>query len=83
MRRRGSGPRSWGEAVLWAALALALALLLTAEARDPAPEAPTAQEWAAQFAAQERYYEVIDRYGDIEGAVEAARIVFEDDVTTK
>lgn len=56
-----------------------LALLLTAEALDPAPTPPTAQERAAQFAAQEAYYDTLDRYGDLEGAVEVARLVWEED----
>lgn len=30
----------------------------------------------AHYAAQERYYEVVDLYGDVEGAVEAARVVW-------
>lgn len=47
-----------------------------------AGEAPTARERAAQFAAQERYYETLDLYGDVEGAVEAARVVYGMDVMT-
>lgn len=44
-------------------------------------EPPKEVDRRAQFAAQERYYEVIDLYGDMEGAVDAARIVFEREVT--
>lgn len=43
-------------------------------------EPPKETDRRAQFAAQERYYEVMDLYGDAEGAVEAARIVFEREV---
>lgn len=55
----------------------ALVLVLTGEALDPAPEPPSAQERAARFAAQETYYDTLDRYGDLEGAVEVARLVWE------
>lgn len=40
-------------------------------------EPPKEMDRRAQFAAQEEYYRVVDLYGDTEGAVEAARIVFE------
>ncbi len=61
------------------ALCAVLVLLLwcTVLSDDPPKEA----DRAARFAAQERYYEVIDLYGDMEGAVDAARIVFEREVT--
>lgn len=60
----------------WLLVLAALALVLTAEALDPAPEPPSVQERAAQFAAQETYYDTLDRYGDLEGAVEVARMVY-------
>lgn len=70
---------------LWAILAwllvmVVLVLVLTGEAMSPAPEATTARERAARFAAQERYYEAMDLYGDVEGAVETARVVYEREV---
>lgn len=41
------------------------------------PEAAPEVDYYARFAAQEEYYRVMDLYGDAEGAVEAARMVFE------
>lgn len=40
-------------------------------------EPPKETDRWAQFAAQEEYYRAVELYGDAEGAVEAARIVFE------
>lgn len=57
---------------------VALVVVLTAEAMAPVPEAPDARERAARVTAQEAYYETLERYGDVEGAVEAARLVWED-----
>lgn len=56
---------------------VALVVVLTAEALAPVPEAPDTRERAAQFAAQEAYYDTLDRYGDVEGAVEVAKLVWE------
>lgn len=44
-------------------------------------EPPKETDRRAQFAAQEEYYRVMDLYGDAEGAVEAARVVFEKEAT--
>lgn len=44
-------------------------------------EPPKETDRRAQFAAQEEYYRVVDLYGDAEGAVEAARVVFEREAT--
>lgn len=75
-KRRLQPPDPWG-VLTWLLLLAVLAIILTGEAMSPVPEAPTARERAAQFAAQERYYEAVDRYGDVEGAVEAARMVYD------
>lgn len=56
---------------------LALVLFWALRAAPPETETPTAQERAAQFAGQARYYDVLDRYGDTVGAAEAARLVYE------
>lgn len=56
---------------------LAALLWWTALAEEP----PKETDRYAQFAAQEEYYRVVDLYGDVEGAVDAARIVFEREVT--
>lgn len=63
--------------VLCAAL---VAVLWWTAARTEEP--PKETDRRAQFAAQERYYEVMDLYGDEEGAVEAAGIVFEREEVT-
>lgn len=73
-------PDPW-RALGWLVVLVLLVIILTSEAMSPVPEAPAAQERAARFAAQERYYEVVDLYGDAEGAVEAARMVYEMEVT--
>lgn len=70
----------WG-VLTWLLALAALVFVLTCEALRPVPQAPTAQERAAQIAAQERYYETLDLYGDVEGAVEAARVVYGMEVT--
>lgn len=67
----------WG-LLTWLVVAAALLLVLTGEALAPAPDHPTARERAARVAGQVRYYEALDLYGDAEGAVEAARAVYED-----
>lgn len=41
------------------------------------PEAPGERERMAQFFAQEEYYSTLGEYGDIQGAVEAAQVVYE------
>lgn len=58
--------------VLCAALVAAL-WWMAAKTAEP----PKEIDRRAQFAAQEEYYRVMDMYGDTEGAVESARIVFE------
>lgn len=74
-------PDPWG-VLTWLLLLLAvLAIILTGEAMSPVPETPAARERAARFAAQERYYEAVGLYGDVEGAEEAARMVYEMEVT--
>lgn len=45
-------------------------------------EPPKETNRYAQFAAQEEYYRVVELYGDAEGAVDAARIVFEREEAT-
>lgn len=66
------------------ALAVLLVVLLVtlAVTEDPAEQSSEAKRWA-RFKAQERYYEVLDLYGDVEGAEEAARVVFEREVVDR
>lgn len=54
-----------------------LALILVGAGMEPEVEPPSARERAAQFAAQERYYETVERYGDVAGAVETAKWVYD------
>lgn len=62
----------------WIVVAVILLLVLTGEALSPAPEPPTARELAARMAAQDEYYRVVDLYGDLVGATEAAKLVYEE-----
>lgn len=55
--------------------ALLVVLLVTLSITGDEPPKET-DHWA-QYAAQEEYYRVVELYGDAEGAVDAARIVFE------
>lgn len=80
VKKRVSPPDPWA-VLAWIVVMAVLLLVLTAEALHPAPEAPTARERSARFAAQERYYETLDRYGDAVGAVEAARMAYEQEAT--
>ncbi len=70
--------------VVWlVALGLLLVVLLAMLAVTEVPEAEAPadeRERRAGYQAQERYYEALDLYGDVEGAVEAARIVFEREI---
>lgn len=75
--RNGREPMDGWALLAWLLVLATLALVLIGAAMDPAPEPPTARERAAQNAGQEAYYEVLERYGDREGAVEAARLVYE------
>ena len=79
MRKHNYEREPWAVAA-WLLVLVVLALVLIGAAMHPEPEPPAARERAAQFCAQERYYEVLDRYGDMEGAVEAARLVYEEAV---
>lgn len=62
----------------WIIVMAVLLLVLTGEALSPTPEPPTAREMAARMAAQEEYYRVADLYGDLVGATEAAKLVYEE-----
>lgn len=63
------------------ALVLLLVVLLVTLSLTEADEPPMEVDRWAQFAAQERYYETLSLYGDTEGAVNAARAVFEKETT--
>lgn len=55
-----------------------LVALLVIGAEDDMPEPPSVEVYRARAAAQERYYEAVDRYGDVEGATQAAELVYRD-----
>lgn len=59
------------------ALVLLAVLLLVTLSLTDAEEPPKEADRYAQFAAQARYYDVVERYGDLDGAVEAALVVYE------
>lgn len=70
--------RLWGW-VRIAALAVVLVLVaLVLLGADDVPEEPDAQARRARFVAQERYYRVLDTYGDVVGATQAAELVYRD-----
>ncbi len=64
--------RVWG----WVRLGVLVALLVRG-AQD-VPEPAGAKEYRARFYAGERYNEVVDRYGDVVGAKQAAELVYEE-----
>lgn len=76
-RRREKRMDLWA-VLAWIVVAVILLLVLTGEALSPVPEPPTARELAARFAAQEEYYRVADLYGDLVGATEAAKIMYQE-----
>ncbi len=67
----------WARVLVMIALA-ALVALLVIGAEDDVPEPPSADECRARFYAGERYNEVVDRYGDVVGATQAADLVYQD-----
>ncbi len=74
--------RMGGVRLIALGLLLAVLLVTLAVTEVPEAEAPTDErERNARYQAQEAYYETLDLYGDVEGAVDAARIVFEREVT--
>ncbi len=80
-RTRGERERDrvWGWVRLLGMIALAvLVAMLVIGAEDDVPEPPSVDEYRARFYAGERYNEVVDRYGDVVGAVQAAELVYQD-----
>ncbi len=67
----------WVQALGMIALAVLVALLVIG-AEDGVPEPPSVEEYRARFYAGQRYDEVVDRYGDVVGAVQAAELVYQD-----
>lgn len=55
---------------------LVVVLVTLAITGEPEEHGSNTERWA-QYKAQERYYDAFDIYGDVEGAVESARVVFE------
>lgn len=67
----------WARVLVMIALAVLVALLVIG-AEDDVPEPPSVEEYRARFWAGERYDEVVDRYGDVVGATQAAELVYQD-----
>lgn len=72
-------PNHW-TMLTWILLLVVFVLTLAATAMGPEPEEDGPVEYYARQQAGERYQEVLDRYGDLEGAAEAARLVYEMEV---
>lgn len=79
-KRRFQPPDPWG-ILTWILLLAVLAIVLISEAMSPAPEAPTAQERAAQFFASQEYERMINLGADPWSAEQAAYIVYEEMMT--
>ncbi len=67
----------WARVLVMIALAVLVALLVIG-AEDDVPEPPSVDECRARYFAGERYDEVVDRYGDVVGAAQAAELVYQD-----
>ncbi len=67
----------WARVLGMIGLAVLVALLVIG-AEDDVPEPPSVEECRAWFYAGERYNEVVDRYGDVVGAVQAAELVYKE-----
>lgn len=76
MREQRKPPNHW-TMLTWILLLVVFVLTLAATAMGPEPEEDGPVEYYARQQAGERYQEVLDRYGDLEGAAEAARLVYE------
>ncbi len=71
--------RVWGWVRVLGMIGLAvLVALLVIGAEDDVPEPPSVEECRARFYAGERYNEVVERYGDVVGATQAAELVYQD-----
>ncbi len=71
--------RAWGWVRVLGMIVLAvLVALLVIGAEDDVPEPPSVDEYRARYFAGRRYDEVMDRYGDVVGAVQAAELVYQD-----
>ncbi len=71
--------RAWGWVRALGRIGLAvLVALLVIGAEDDVPEPPSVEECRARFYAGQRYDEVVDRYGDVVGAAQAAELVYQD-----
>ncbi len=66
----------WAWVLVMIALAVLVALLVIG-AEDDVPEPPSVEECRARYFAGERYDEVVDRYGDVVGAAQAAELVYQ------
>lgn len=63
--------------IKWLLIALALVFLLIVLTGEADVEPTSAKERAAQFTAQEKYYEMLGLYGDKVGAEQSASLTYE------
>ncbi len=71
--------RVWGWVRALGLIGLAvLVAMLVIGAEDDVPEPAGAEEYRARYFAGQRYDEVVDRYGDVVGAAQAAELVYQD-----
>lgn len=77
MREQRKPPNHW-TMLTWLLLLVVFVLTLAATAMGPEPEEDGPVEYYARYQAGERYQEVLDRYGDLEGAAEAARLTYDE-----
>lgn len=63
--------------IKWLLIALAIVFIIIVLTGEADVEPTSAKERAAQFTAQEKYYEVLGLYGDKVGAELSARLTYE------
>ncbi len=70
--------RVWGWVRLLGMIGLAVLVALLVIGAEDVPEPPSVEECRARCYAGERYNEVVDRYGDVVGATQAAELVYQE-----
>ncbi len=70
--------RAWGWVRLLGMIGLAVLVALLVIGAEDVPEPPSVEEYRARYFAGKRYDEVVDRYGDVVGAAQAAELVYRD-----
>ncbi len=70
--------RAWGWVRLLGMIGLAVLVALLVLGAQDVPEPASVEECRARYFAGKRYDEVVDRYGDVVGAAQAAELVYRD-----